>query len=220
MWKSVCLPNKTYCLHQAASKILIRVFRTVKDTSDVSKHLVQYREIRYRAGRRTQAWTENEEGGGLQSSNKGRMGLVLQYCFLWLKNYRLVFCFFLLNLSFTQAWGLFESRIYTYCATDGKFVHRMVTLLGWEGKVRCYPVQEHTGGDRFKTSRLFRGHGGGLRHRWSTPAPAIKAAGSRGLAPAPQPRGEFQEWTLPCGQPGSPALLNPAVYFPNLSSES
>lgn len=51
---------------------------------------------------------ENGAGGGLQSSNKGRTGLVLRYCFVSLENYRLIFCFFLSNLSLLKPGSCFN----------------------------------------------------------------------------------------------------------------
>lgn len=153
------------------------------------------------------------ENGRGWFTNRGRTGLVLWYCFISLENCRIILWFFLLNLNFTQAWELFEPGIYTCHEKDGKLVRRTITLLAGRARGGVVPVQEHAWGDRFKNSRLLWECRGGLRHHWSTPAPAIKAPASWGPAPSPQPYGEFQEVTLPCGQLGNPALLNPAVIF-------
>lgn len=81
--------------------------------------------------------------------------------------------------------------------------------LGGQGEV-LFQYRSTPEGTGLKTPGCSRG---GLRHHQSTPAPAIEAAASQGLALLPRPHGEFQEGTLPRGQKGSPALLNPAVVF-------
>lgn len=95
----VCLVRLT-----AYTKMLIRAFRTVKDTLDVREHLVQYSEIRYGAGCRTQY----REGRMAGEQFRVQIGVGwVWFCNIGLipsENFKLIMGFLLSNFSFTQAW--------------------------------------------------------------------------------------------------------------------